>query len=107
MAEIIYKDLSYKINTLGYGHREIVYQKSLSQEFQTKGSKVGLYIPDFVIDNKIIIEVKSLDYMPPKLVNQLTNYLKGTNYHLGILANFGSNKLEIIRRVWGQIRDDS
>ena len=62
--------------------------------------KVGYYKPDFIIDNKIIIELKSLDFMPQDLEKQLIYYLKGTNYKLGLLVNFGSNKLVIKRKIW-------
>jgi len=126
MGSLIYEDLNYKIrgtlfevyNTLGFGHRELVYQKSLAQEFSLrkipfkrevhldviyKGVKTGLYIPDFVIDDKAILEIKSLEFVPEKLNSQLINYLKGTNFHLGFLVNFGSNKLQITRKVWGTV----
>lgn len=130
MAELIYKDLCYKINgaiyevynTLGYGHREAVYQKALAEEFSErsiffkreaaldvfyKDKVVGKYIPDFVVDNKVIIELKSLEFLPPRLATQLINYLKGTNFKLGLLVNFGNTKLEIVRRIWGVISENS
>jgi len=124
VPSLIYEELSYKIrgvffevyNNLGYGHRETVYQKALAAELALqkicfkrelrlnvsyKGKSVGVYIPDFVVEDKIIIEVKSLEFLPPKLSSQLINYLKGTNFRLGFIVNFGSPKLEIVRRVWG------
>lgn len=130
MVVLIYKELGYQINgaiyevynTLGYGHREAVYQQALAEELRQKkipykkefkltvyykDTPVGVYIPDFVVDDKIIIELKSLDYLSPKLINQLTNYLKGTNFHLGLLVNFGTTKLEIQRRVWGKVSENS
>lgn len=55
-----------------------------------------------MIDNKIILEIKALEFLPEKLITQLIYYLKGTNYKLGYLVNFGSPKLQIIRRVWTQ-----
>ncbi len=129
MAELIYKDLGYKIygalyevyNNLGYGHRESVYQKALADELYNrlipfarelrlsvfyKGQKVGEYIPDFVVDGKVILELKALEYLPPLLSTQLVNYLKGTNFRLGLLVNFGAPKLQIIRKVWGTIGEN-
>ena len=52
------------------------------------------------IDNKIIVEIKAVSFMPKDYETQLTYYLKGTNYKLGFLINFGSKKLNIKRRVW-------
>jgi len=121
--QFLYSELSYKVrgcfftvyNTLGFGHKESVYQRALEEEFKNQkvpferqkhlpilynSKKVAEYIPDFVIDEKIIVEIKALEYLPQKLVVQLVYYLKGTNYKLGFLVNFGSTKLEIIRRVW-------
>ncbi len=121
--DFLYEDLSYKIrgcafkvyNALGFGHKENVYQKALEAEltkdkinFEKEkalsvlydGKKVGIYKPDFIIDNKIIIELKAVPLMPKDYEVQLTYYLKSTDYKLGFLINFGSGKLDIRRRVW-------
>lgn len=126
MTELLYKDLSYKIqgcffkvyNTLGYGHKEAVYQNALAKEFELQqvhyrkeeslpvtyeGAVVGTYRPDFTVEDKIIIEVKALSFLPRLLVRQLVYYLKGTDYTVGFMVNFGSPKIEIIRRVWGGV----
>jgi GxxExxY protein len=102
-------------NTLGFGHKEIAYQNALAEEFEPKGidyekekvipikygkKKVATYRPDFVIDHRVIIEVKALEYLPKKLTTQLVYYLKGTDYKLGFLVNFGAQDLQIIRRIW-------
>jgi len=119
----LYEDLSYKIrgcvfrvyNTLGFGHKENVYQKALAAEFKKiginfeiekilpvlyDGKKVGTYKPDFIVEKKIIIEIKAVPFMPKNYETQLTYYLKGTDYKLGFIINFGSQKLDIRRRVW-------
>ena len=121
--DFFYEGLSYKIrgcafkvyNTLGFGHKENIYQEALEIEFKNSkinfdkekalpviynGEKVGIYKPDFIIDNRIIIEIKAVPSMPKDYETQLTNYLKGTNYKLGFLINFGNYKLDIRRRVW-------
>lgn len=120
--KILHKDLSYKIvgcfyevyNKLGPGHKEDIYQKALIKEFKLqnisyetkkrlkidyKGETVGVYEPDFIIDNKIIIELKSVLLMPKVYEKQLFYYLKGTNYRLGYLVNFGSDNIDIRRRI--------
>jgi GxxExxY protein len=124
MAEkILYKELSYKIvgcfykayNTLGPGHKEDIYQRALMIEFDNKaiqyiskkrlpieyeGKKVGIYEPDFIIDDKIIVEIKSVLVMPKVFRKQLYYYLKASGYRLGYLVNFGSDKIDILRRVF-------
>jgi GxxExxY protein len=125
MQGLLFEELTYKIrgavfqvyNTLGFGHKEIVYQKALAHEFVKQkinfekekkldviydNEKVGFYRPDFVVDNKIIIELKSLEFMPQTFEKQLIYYLKGTGYRLGLLINFGANKLVIKRKIWNQ-----
>lgn len=123
MEDLLFSDTTYKIrgaafevyNHLGYGHKETIYQKSLAKEFDKRGIryqkeasldvvykeiKVGQYIPDFLVENKVVVELKSLEFLPQSCISQLTNYLKGTNYHVGLLINFGGPKLQIIRSVW-------
>ncbi len=104
-------------NELGYGHKEQVYQKALAKELELKnisyiqekglsvkykGQIVGNYRPDFLIENKVILELKAVEFVPKSFETQLIHYLKTTNYNLGILANFGSSKLLIKRFVWGK-----
>ena len=123
ISDFLYEDLSYKIrgcafkvyNTLGFGHKENIYQKALEAELRDSGinfekekslpviyngNKIGIYKPDFVINSKIIIEIKALPFMSKDCETQLIYYLKGTNYKLGFLVNFGNKKLDIRRRVW-------
>ena len=123
VKDFLYEDLSYNIrgcvfkiyNILGFGHKENVYQKALETEFAKlkidfrkekvlpviyEGKKIGIYKPDFIVENKIIIEIKAVPFMSRNYETQLTYYLKGTNYKLGFLINFGSQKLDIKRRVW-------
>lgn len=122
---LLYEDLTYQIrraifnvyNVLGYGHKENIYQKALTQEFKDlnisyeeqkplsvryKNERVGNYKPDFVIDNKIIIEIKALNFTPQNAIQQLTYYLKGIDYKLGLLVNFGMPRLYIKRVIWNQ-----
>ncbi|HAH20732.1 MAG: hypothetical protein A2Y00_07415 [Omnitrophica WOR_2 bacterium GWF2_43_52] len=119
---IVYKELSYKIvgclyevyNALGPGHKEDIYQKSLAIEFSSKhinystqkrlaieyqGKKVGVYEPDFIIEDKIIVEIKSVLTMPKVFEKQLYYYLKASSYKLGYLVNFGADRIDIRRRV--------
>ena len=121
--ELLYSDLTFKVrkaifnvyNELGFGHKENVYQKSLEEEFNQlklpykrevnlkvyyKDIKVGDYRPDFIIDDKIILEIKATEFIPKTFETQLIYYLKSTKYKLGLLINFGSPKLQIKRLIW-------
>ncbi|KKU91501.1 MAG: hypothetical protein UY23_C0001G0107 [Candidatus Jorgensenbacteria bacterium GW2011_GWA1_48_11] len=122
VANFLYEDLSYKIrgcvfnvyNSLGFGHKENIYQKALAIEFNKAGIKfekekslpikygekeLGKYRPDFVIENKIIIETKTVEFMPKNYETQLVYYLRGTKFRLGFLINFGTPRLDIRRRI--------
>ena len=120
--DIIYEDLSYKIigaiyevyNSLGYGHRERTYQKALSEEFKIrqlsfkkeqyfpiyfKGKLVSRYFFDFVIENKIVLELKVAKDFYQSDVSQVLAYLKADNYRLGILAVLTDREVKIKRII--------
>lgn len=122
VENFLYEDLSYKIrgacftvyNNLGGGHKESIYQKALAIELENSGINfekeksltvdyknvnIGVYRPDFVINNEIIIEIKAVDFIIKDYEVQLLNYLKSTKLSLGFLINFGPQKVEIRRRV--------
>lgn len=124
MGKLEHEELTYKIrgaifevyNTLGPGFKEGVYHNSLREEFDKgkikyndkkkiriiyKGKEVGIYEPDFIIEDKIIIEVKAVDIVPKIFEKQLYSYLKAARYKVGILVNFGGDKLDIRRRIYG------
>ncbi len=129
-TKILYKELAYQTvgafyevyNTLGPGFKESVYHNALAIEFtlrkisfetnkrltiKYKKQTAGIYEPDFVIDNKILIEIKAVPRMPRVYEKQLYYYLKGSEYKLGYLVNFGADKLEIKRRIYERIRENS
>jgi GxxExxY protein len=123
VPDFLYEDLSYQIrgcvfsvyNVLGFGHKESIYQQALALEFKKKNipferektvsiryeeEKVGIYRPDFVVDGKVLVELKAVPFMPKDYETQLTYYLKGSDFSLGFLINFGGKYLDIRRRVW-------
>jgi GxxExxY protein len=125
--KILYKDLSYRLvgcvyevyNKIGSGFKESVYHKALKIEFKDKridfedqpklpiiykSNQIGTYVPDFVIEHKIILELKSVEIMPKIYEAQLYNYLKGTQYNLGYIVNFGASKIDIRRRIFEKLR---
>ena len=69
-----------------------------------KGTDLGLgFRADILVEEKIIIEIKSVVELAPVHHKQLLNYLKITNLHLGILVNFNSNSInsDIVRIING------
>ena len=64
-----------------------------------KGILVGEYEADFVIEGKIILEIKAVSTLHPKHEAQAINYLAATGFRLAILLNFGPSSLEHQRMV--------
>ena len=56
---------------------------------------VGNYRPDFIVDEKVVLELKAVEWMPKIFETQLLHYLKTTEIFLGLLVNFGASKLQI------------
>ncbi len=99
---------------LGPGFLEAVYQTSLAHELELqeipfeqqkrltvkyKDIVVGNYISDFVIDEKIIVEIKAISKLNSSHQAQALNYLAATGYQLSILLNFGAASLQQRRVV--------
>jgi len=120
--DLFYPRLSYKIigglfevhNSLGAGHYEKYYQRALANEFTRiklsfkeqvynplifKNKKVGSYYLDFLIEDKIILEIKKGDRFSKKHIDQVYSYLKSNNLKLGILANFGQSGVKFKRII--------
>lgn len=125
--DFLYEKESYKIRgacfevwkQLGSGYKESVYHKALVKEFKAKklvfesekaiaviykGEKVGTYKPDFIIADTIIVEIKALPFIAKEDEKRFWHYLRGTEFRLGFLINFGSKKLEIRRRIYDKAR---
>lgn len=117
-------DISYKIrgaifevyNNLGPGLLESVYEEALAFELKERGLKVERQQPvpiiykgkelktdlrlDLLVDDHVIIELKSVEDMKPVFGKQLLTYLRLTNKHLGILVNFNTDDIQhSIKRV--------
>ena len=95
--------------SLGSGFLESVYQEALEKEFAKDGienirhKKLNInyngvklkkyFITDFVCYDKIILELKASSFIHKDSESQLLNYLKATNYEVGLLINFGQRSL--------------
>jgi GxxExxY protein len=74
--------------------REIPFARQVVLEIEYKGEQVGKRRLDFLVGNRLIVEVKSVDELIPLHKAQLYTYLKLTNLHLGLLINFNSQFLK-------------
>jgi GxxExxY protein len=108
---LIFAEESYQIvgllfeiyNKLGFGYQEKYYQRAFMSALQESGLSfkreqsyrigyksrvIGRYFVDFVVDNKIAVEIKVADGIYKQHLNQLLSYLKHTDLRLGLLAVF-------------------
>ena len=123
MSAIIYKEESYSIigkcfevhNNLGPGFLEVVYKDALEYEFRKADipferekeyivNYKGIVLPhkfyaDFMVFDKIILEVKAVSGIADEFIAQAINYLKVSNNQLALIVNFGELKLNSKRIV--------
>jgi GxxExxY protein len=118
-----YDDLTYKIigcamavhRKLGPGYREDTYQRDLAAHLAEShleieeqklfevhataesGGLIGYYIPDYVVDGKIIVEIKALRGLDNSHIAQVIGYLAVTGCPMGLLINFGERSLKYRR----------
>jgi len=125
---LLYKNESYIIRGGCYEvykkfrnrHKENIYLRALVQYFLAKGlsidkekqipiyfqgKKVGIYVPDIIVNDIIFIELKCKAYLTKDDIRQFWYYLTSSEYKVGYLINFGkTNGVEIIRRVYDTAR---
>ena len=122
MKRLVHEDLSFKIrgmlmevhNTLGPGFREETYKIAVLAEAQRrqlsverevmidvvyKGQVIDQFRLDLVVEKSVIVELKAVDERQPRHRAQLLSYLRASGLQLGLLVNFGNDRLEIVRLV--------
>jgi GxxExxY protein len=116
-------DLTYKIigcamavhRNLGPGYREDTYERDLAVHFAdsglsfepqrryevydslTQNQLIGYYIPDFVIEEKVVVEIKALGGLDNSHIAQVIGYLAVSGLSVGLLINFGQRSLQYKR----------
>jgi GxxExxY protein len=118
--KVVYKDLSYLVvgvlfdvyNEIGGNHYEKNIQKAIARGFDLlnikyqrevaaplfyKGKQVGKYYLDFVVEDKLVLEIKRGYKFAQKDFSQVEAYLKAKNYKLGILVLFTKEKVKFKR----------
>jgi len=103
-------------NKLGYGFLEKVYENSLAIELAAtrlnvetqkpinvcyEGQVVGEYFVDMIVEDEIIVELKAVKAIGDIHLAQCLNYLKATGKKLGLLVNFGGDRVTVRRVVNG------
>jgi GxxExxY protein len=126
---LLYAELSYILQgcffdirkQYGPGQKEIIYHRLLEEKLLSKrvkferekrieiysqdtGSVIGIYQPDFVVDDQILIEVKSSRFTTKQDEKQLYFYLRNSKYELGYLVNFSTPRLNMKRIVYSNSR---
>ena len=117
-----YKKLTEKIigcaytvyNQMGFGFLESVYEKCLLIELRKAGLNaesqqaimvyyenqiVGNFVADVIVEDSVILELKSIRRLAKVHETQLVNYLAATGKEVGLLLNFGEQKVEVKRKV--------
>jgi GxxExxY protein len=119
---LLFEDLTKKIigaavevhKILGPGFLESVYEEALAKEMDLRGirferqdpirviykhEQIGNYRPDFLVEDKVVVEIKAVPSLVPAHKAQAIHYLAATRLHLALLLNFGDRKLAIKRVI--------
>ncbi len=120
--EYKYSDITERIigcamkvhNTLGNGFQEVIYQRALAIEFEkakllfTRELEMPIYYEqvdigtrrvDFLVDEKIMVEIKAITVLDKVHLAQALNYLEAYKLEIGLLINFGNTRLEFKRLI--------
>ena len=91
-------------NTLGFGFLEHVYAEALERELVErarmvqkevvvsvwyKGTILSTQRVDMIVDDRVVVEIKSTEVLAPKAQRQILNYLRATSFQVGLLLHFG------------------
>ncbi len=117
-----YSDITRKIigaamkvhSTLGNGFQEVIYQRALALEMVNNGlsyqrelempifyagEEIGTRRVDFLVEDKVMVELKSLTQLEDVHLAQAINYLEAYHLEVGLLLNFGAKRLEYKRLI--------
>jgi len=127
VIDFLYEKESYRIRgacfdvykAFGGAFKEKIIDRALTKALEKRGlkveeqkhiniyfenEKVGIYVPDKIINNRILLEIKVKPFLTKQDIDQFWKYLRGSNYKLGFLVNFGPAKLIIKRIVYDKAR---
>lgn len=126
----LHKDITEKIigsafevhKFLGNGFQEVIYQRALAYEMQNAGlafvreieqdiyykdlkEPIGTRRADFVVEGKILVELKAISKLEDVHFAQALNYLKVYKFDIGLLINFGAKSLEFKRLILSSVNN--
>lgn len=129
MEELKYRDITEKIigsafevhKFLGNGFQEVIYQRALAHEMSITGLEyareieqeiyykdltepIGTRRADFVVEGKVLVEIKAIVALEDVHLAQALNYLKAYKLEVGLLINFGAKNLEFKRLILSESR---
>ena len=99
-------------STLGNGFQEVIYQRALEMEMRKAhldlgrevempihydGQEIGTRRVDFLVDSKVMVEIKAVTAIEDVHLAQIINYQEAYSLEIGLLLNFGSTRLEFRR----------
>lgn len=121
----LHKELGYKLrgiffeirNQYGVGHKEVVYKNLVLEKLRKaelifavekaikvysldSGRSVGVYVPDVIVEDVIVVEIKSTRFTSRQDEKQLYYYLRSSKYEVGYLVNFSTPELYIKRIIY-------
>lgn len=125
--DFLYKEISYQIRgacfwvwkEFGSAFKESIIDNALAKEFRKRDlrverqkriniyyrdEKVGVYVPDQIVNDLILIEIKRKPFLTRQDEQQFWYYLKASKYKVGYLINFGDKGLQIKRRIYDKAR---
>lgn len=111
------REIAYAIHVyLGHGHLEKVYENALVHRlrkagyqvrqqasitvYDEDGTMIGEYYADLLVEDRLIIELKTAKDIAPEHEAQILGYLKATRIEHGLLINFGAYKFQIRKYKW-------
>ena len=98
--------------TIGPGFNEKIYERALIRQFKEDdienenqkridinylGEKIGYHFLDFLVENKVVLEIKAINELSNIYLSQVISYLKATNLKIGLVINFSRPIVEIKR----------
>ena len=111
---------AFEVHTfLGNGFQEVIYQRALALEMARAGltfareieqnifykespEPIGTRRADFVVEGKVLVELKAISKLEEVHIAQLLNYLRAYRLEVGLLINFGSKSMEFKRLILSQ-----
>lgn len=127
VSDFLYEKESYQIRgacfeiykTFGGAFKEKIIDRALTKALKKRGlkvedqkridvyfneEKVGSYVPDKIVNQNILLELKAKPFLTKQDIDQFWKYLKGSKYKLGFLINFSPMRLELKRIVYDKAR---